>query len=328
MPISYIYAGNPTVGTDDDDFIFPMLAFTGTDNNSITAGAGDDLVIGDSGYIFTPGASQHNGSLASAFSLDFIDAWTTGENPLFGNDSIPHATAICETTIDEIEVYSLTLTAGQAVTVDIDFGDSDIGVSEDFRIEVVDINGSVVGSNDNSAITDGGLGSTSGNDPYVTFTAPLSRTYYIRVTRADGTAFTTNATFVLNVSVAGHAVSAPTVGNDVINGGDGNDTLLGQANSDTLIGGNGFDTLHGGSGDDILEGGADADILIGGTGIDTASYANSTTGVFINLSTGVAVGGDAENDILSSIEVLVGSGFGDILQGDSAANTLRGGGGE
>src|SRR6185436_20009408 len=44
--------------------------------------------------------------------------------------------------------------------------------------------------------------------------------------------------------------------NETITAGDGNDTLLGNGGNDTLNGGAGNDTLNGGAGDDALNGGA------------------------------------------------------------------------
>jgi Ca2+-binding RTX toxin-like protein len=86
----------------------------------------------------------------------------------------------------------------------------------------------------------------------------------------------------------------------------------------------GIDRLSGGSGNDILTGGAGADALIGGNGVDTASYADSGGGVNVNLGTNVATGGAAEGDTFSSIEIVIGSKFGDKLTGGNGNDDLRG----
>ncbi len=57
-------------------------------------------------------------------------------------------------------------------------------------------------------------------------------------------------------------------GDDVILGGDGIDILFGQQGEDTLDGGDGDDTLYGGSGRDTLLGGAGNDKLYGGSDYD------------------------------------------------------------
>jgi Ca2+-binding RTX toxin-like protein len=97
--------------------------------------------------------------------------------------------------------------------------------------------------------------------------------------------------------------------------------------NDALSGGAGDDMLFGGSGDDTLEGGAGADTLNGGRGFDAASYASSATAVTVNLLTGAASGGDAEGDIFTGIENLIGSALADTLTGDGGANVFRPGDG-
>jgi Ca2+-binding RTX toxin-like protein len=113
-------------------------------------------------------------------------------------------------------------------------------------------------------------------------------------------------------------------GNDTLFGGDGDDVLSGRIGNDVLVGGNGIDALVGGKGNDILDGGVSADFLSGGFGVDTASYAKSTAAVQVNIATGAASGGDAEGDLFTSIENLVGSRRGDSLTGNAQANRLDG----
>jgi Ca2+-binding RTX toxin-like protein len=105
---------------------------------------------------------------------------------------------------------------------------------------------------------------------------------------------------------------------DVAYGFNGNDTIYG-------LGGN--DHLYGGYGNDVLKGGGGADLLSGGDGIDTASYIDSPSSVSIYLDLGLASGGDANGDTLSSIENLIGSSYGDTLWGDDNSNVLDGRGG-
>ena len=82
-------------------------------------------------------------------------------------------------------------------------------------------------------------------------------------------------------------------GNDTLNGDAGNDNLNGGADNDTLNGGIGNDALNGGAGDDVLSGGLGADALTGGAGIDTASYADETAAMFVDLVAGTARRGSA-----------------------------------
>ena len=140
-------------------------------------------------------------------------------------------------------------------------------------------------------------------------------------------------------------------GNDILLGGDGHDTLYGENGDDTLIGGDGHDRLYGGDGDDrlnggdghdillggdgddMLIGGAGADWLNGGDGEDTASYEGSDEGVTVNLTVSRqskgntndgTTNGHASNDTLVNIENLTGSGYDDVLKGDSENNVIIG----
>jgi Ca2+-binding RTX toxin-like protein len=114
-------------------------------------------------------------------------------------------------------------------------------------------------------------------------------------------------------------------GADLLFGGDGGDRLFGNDGLDQLFGGAGLDTLAGGNNDDILDGGAGADRLDGGVGLDAASYQSSAIGVRVDLASPGANTGDAAGDVFVSIENLIGSDFGDVLKGNSAANLLVGG---
>lgn len=68
--------------------------------------------------------------------------------------------------------------------------------------------------------------------------------------------------------LGGNDALAGGAGNDWLDGGAGREILSGGAGDDTAIGGAGGDILLGGPGDDRLEGGAGADLIVGGGGND------------------------------------------------------------
>lgn len=119
---------------------------------------------------------------------------------------------------------------------------------------------------------------------------------------------------------------------NILMGGDSVDTLFGGGDMDSLYGGIGRDNIDGGMGNDFLEGGAGFDILNGGEGTDSLSYMESSAGVTVNLAGDLdsrsfvigATGGDAQGDVFTSIENLIGSDFNDYLQGDAGNNTIDG----
>jgi Ca2+-binding RTX toxin-like protein len=106
-------------------------------------------------------------------------------------------------------------------------------------------------------------------------------------------------------------------------GGDAaGDTI---ANFENVIGSANADNITGDSADNVIEGGAGADTIDGAGGTDTASYAGSTLAVNVSLASGSGTGGDAQGDVLSNIENLIGSDWDDTLTGDGGDNVIEGG---
>jgi Ca2+-binding RTX toxin-like protein len=116
-------------------------------------------------------------------------------------------------------------------------------------------------------------------------------------------------------------------GNDTLRGGSGDDQISTALSSDMLFGESGNDTLNGGTGLDTLDGGADS---------DTATYADRSGGVNVNLLAGTATTGGALNgagfyaggfveDSLVSVENIIGSNFGDRLVTSNANGRIDAG---
>ncbi len=103
-------------------------------------------------------------------------------------------------------------------------------------------------------------------------------------------------------------------------GNDGANVLTGNSLNDLLSGQGGDDTLVGGLGDDVMDGGA---------GVDTASYADASGTVVVDLSrSGIQQTQAGGKDQLLNIENLVGSDFSDRLLGSAANNVIEGGNGD
>jgi Ca2+-binding RTX toxin-like protein len=132
-------------------------------------------------------------------------------------------------------------------------------------------------------------------------------------------------------------------GDDVLDGGDGDDTLNGGAGDDEIDGEAGDDTLNGGGGDDTLEGGLGSDVIRGGSGNDTLagyrigatdSQDNAADQLFgeagddvILLHAGDTGDGGEGNDriVAAGSAVLIGGAGNDTLIGSTANDTLAGG---
>jgi RTX calcium-binding nonapeptide repeat (4 copies) len=114
------------------------------------------------------------------------------------------------------------------------------------------------------------------------------------------------------------------------NTGQGRDTMsqfekaYGSAGPDHLIGTAGPNELDGGGGDDVLEGRGGADELRGGAGTDTASYADATAGVTIDLNQADQA---TDGDRIYFVENVIGSPFADTLTGNVDGNRVVGGAG-
>jgi Ca2+-binding RTX toxin-like protein len=93
----------------------------------------------------------------------------------------------------------------------------------------------------------------------------------------------------------------------------------------TFKGFGGNDTLTGGAGNDTLSGGTGNDSLSGGGGVNTVSFADATSGVNVNLTTGTASG--QGSDTLTGFTRVEGSGHADTITGSASADTLTGGAG-
>ncbi len=86
----------------------------------------------------------------------------------------------------------------------------------------------------------------------------------------------------------------------------------------------GVPPVTGTAGDDSFDSSAGADAVNGGDGFDIFSYLSSTAGVTVDLRDGSGSGGDAEGDVLTNMEGLIGSTMDDLLIGSTVDNSLDG----
>src|SRR5262249_10997759 len=117
--------------------------------------------------------------------------------------------------------------------------------------------------------------------------------------------------------------------------------ITGTKGDDVLVGNELDNNLSGFDGNDIIDGRGQTgqpgmgDFLDGGTGIDTVTYASSTSAVSIKINgaTGGSFGGDSKaddyHDSVFNFENIVGSNFNDVLISIAASqvNNIKGGGG-
>lgn len=158
----------------------------------------------------------------------------------------------------------------------------------------------------------------------------------IRGLDGNDTVSYSNATTGIEADLSLGTALSTSVGNDIligienIRGSNFMDILTGDAQNNILWGGMEDDNLSGGEGDDTIDGGSDnaaGDTIDGGDGNDTVSYASATQGVHVDLSnTELQNTWGGGSDTITNIENIVGSKYGDKLQGDGIiVNTLSGG---
>ncbi|NBZ86495.1 calcium-binding protein [Stagnihabitans tardus] len=117
-------------------------------------------------------------------------------------------------------------------------------------------------------------------------------------------------------------------GADTIWGDAGNDRIHGGTEADQLVGGEGNDFLSGEAGNDLLGGQQGTDTLDGGEGFDTLILPNATGGADVHLGLGYAKNAYGDADSISNIEAVIGTGWGDALQGSDLANRIETGTGD
>lgn len=300
--MALFYDDGTLFGGSGDDYIVGHPSWG--PHHLMYGGGGDDVIFGDYDFFF---ALSGGDSIANAYDLTAsLGAWSTAVNPDIGNDTIPHTSIYIEGD-GTPDYYSVTVVAGQTLTLDVDYGEG-WGGSADTELILTGTDGAtVIASSDATPTgTNEGNGDLSGGaDPYLTYTFATAGTYYLTLEQIAGNApLGAGENAMINVSLTGQAVSngSPAPGNDRIEGEAGNDTIYGGGGMDTLYGGEGDDYLHTDGSDDTIYGGAGNDIM------DVSDTFNNSSDVY---------GGDG-NDTL----MLNAFGSGTTLDGGAGNDTI------
>ncbi len=297
----------------------------------VIGGAGNDVIQGFAGVSVTNGSqdivkpvASGNISVATAMSLNGRFSAHSGDISIQAQNPTDQSVSIRAAGSNANDYYSFSISAGAAITVDIDNS-----FRLDSAIQILNAQGNVVASND-----DGGIGLDVGSantlDSFLRYTASAAGTYYIRVYQfasasqpASASNIRTGSAYTLNVSAANVVVAA----GSILLGS----TLDGGAGDDQITGGAGVDTLLGGVGNDILRGGAGSDSLVGGVGNDQYFVDIQSDLVFESASAGTDIVTTTGNFYLyANIENLtLAAGAGNIFGvGNALVNTILGNDGE
>ncbi|CAN7688252.1 tandem-95 repeat protein [Mesorhizobium sp. LjRoot246] len=129
------------------------------------------------------------------------------------------------------------------------------------------------------------------------------------------------------IDQADYSTSVEGVSINMANGAAGGGDALGDTFSsiELVIGSFHDDTIVGDAGDNVIRGGRGADHIDGGGGFDIADYSAADEGVIVDLGSNFGSAGEAAGDVLTNIDMLVGSSYQDYLAGGAAAETFEGG---
>jgi Ca2+-binding RTX toxin-like protein len=237
----YTGTGNDTVTTGDGD----NLLRTGLGDDTITAGHGNSLVESGGGHDTVEVGDGQNTVRAGAGD----DTVTTGDGGNSVNAGDGNNTVTTGAGADIVATGSgddTLLTGGGADLVQVSGGTDTLGAGvghDRLTVDYGHLLTNVTGSLSAGSVANGysGLiGDTAGNS--VSYTG----VEHFRITTGTG--------------------------NDDVSTGAGNDTLIGGAGDDLLSGASGNDVLAGGSGADTLTGGRGKDMLTGNAGDDTFRF--------------------------------------------------------
>lgn len=287
------------IGSDHDDTL------TGSSgNNAIQGGEGDDRLRGSAGF----------DELEGGRGADDINGGS-------GTDTAAFRTAASGVTIN--------LTAGIGTRGDAN-GDTFTSIENAIGSDFDDIlTGTSSGNRLYGGLGDDVLRGSAGTDILIGGMGAdeLNGGSSVDTASYENAAGGIAANLTSRTGTAGEAAGDTLISIENLLGSDFRDTLTGSSGNNRLNGGAGNDLLRGSAGSDFLQGGLGEDDLNGGSGIDVASYEDAAEGVEVNLTTGRGAAGEARGDILTNVENLIGSRFGDVLLGSAVDNQLEGGAG-
>ncbi|WP_372088196.1 type I secretion C-terminal target domain-containing protein (plasmid) [Tistrella mobilis] len=286
-------AGTATAGTNTSNTLISI--------ENVLAGSYSDNISGNDGV----------NRLAGGGGNDVIDGG--------GGDDIIIGGANADTLIGgagaDTFVYEATSDSGALAQNRDTIMDFNAAEGDRIDLSAIDANTDLIGNQAFSFIGAAAFSRTAGELRYVAQDAG-----YLIQADTDGDGYA-NFSILLD-----DQQTAPTAGAFILGTSEG-EPINGTAGDDVLTGTAEIDNIFGLGGNDRLEGLAGADQIDGGDGIDTAVYTSSAEAVTIDLYTGNNTGGDAEGDVLVSIENVAGSAHDDTFISGIGANGLDGGDG-
>ncbi|WP_355582585.1 putative Ig domain-containing protein [Xanthomonas cannabis] len=339
---------DPTVGTDQSDYLNPYIDALPSTPVHLAGGAGRDMILGT----YSDGADLLEGGEGS----DIINA--NGGSDLIlaggGNDFVSgfgdEATAYGgkgDDVLSARHAFGFNFRVSPELPMDESTVWRDIESYfswQGAKQMTTDETGGLVGY---ATFTLGGAFDFSGRSGVAGWTYRFQRIdtsryslQYFSAAEPDGVTGTNGVfafgggvgdTHTIGVSLYGEEgddVLIGGAGSDLLDGGTGNDVISGSAGQDVVFGGDGDDLLSGGTGNDRLDGGEGTDEIYGEAGADVIDGGAGNDVLWGDGQSDQLAGGD---DILrggAGNDQLVGQDGDDILSGGADDDLLAGGTGQ
>ena len=270
----------------------------GPGNDRFNGGGGDDDI--DCGAVFDDDIVDYQYALA-AIDVDLAAGTATGD----GTDTLTSCDSVIGTPFDDVVVGT-----DGANTVYGGEGDDTISLGDGFDTAYPWTGQDTValGAGQDTLVDE--VAGDGSNDSF------------------SGGADTDHVTYFAG-SAQGVLLSLDGVANDGVPGEADNVADFESATTgpyaDTILGSDGPNVINAVEGNDTVDGAGGDDELLGGEGVDTLSFASSPGPIDASLVTVTATGDGS--DVVQQFEDIVGSAFGDALDGDEGANAIRPGAG-
>ena len=311
------FSGDVTlVGLGGDDTLFG-----GSGPDSLVSADGNDLLDGGGANDTLDGGNE-NDTLAGGDGNDVLESGAGADSLTggTGNDTISSG-ADNDTLTGGTGTDSMV--AGTGIDLLTETRDADF-IFNNSRLTIGSEGADTLNGFENASLT-GGAG-----DNVFTATGWTTNATLDGGEGSDRLILQANANMVLTDTTltvsTGGLFSLISIEDASLTGGTGNNVLDARTTTRpvTLDGGAGNDSLLGGWADDWMIGGDGNDFINGYEGSDTADFSRSARGVTVNLNARVATAKGQGNDVLPSIENVVGSNANDNIVGNFLCNILDG----
>jgi Ca2+-binding RTX toxin-like protein len=226
-----------------DASVEDFVIYTGSGNDTITAGDGDNRVRSGSGND-TVTTGQGSSVIDAGAGNDTVTTGDGGNMVEAGSGDNTVTTGAGADIVSSGGGNDTLSTGSGADTVQVSGGidTANAGLGSDLlKVDYADLMTNVTGSLSAGSVTEGYTGAVAD-------------------TTVNSVSFTGVERFQITTGGGNDDVRTGG-GNDTLSGGNGNDYLFGGAGNDILIGGGDADTLGGGRGKDVLAGGQGADLF-------------------------------------------------------------------